>query len=1776
MKANCLVFVILLLLSSLSNIVQYQKNDPFEPAENELPALFDGFFVGENEDIWNETPWPTIAVPEGFSYLSVIDYSDVGVLINNLSEESRTIGWAFVAARNISLDRVFIFNESGTPVEETINREKFNTYFATPFLDMLQNRTSSSQLNYLVTTKGIPLRVSGGNDKASFDQELSLLGGSYNSSIGANSWFDHGYGPLAGKEMEPFTRDEYGFFLVTRLTGYTVDTALDLIERANNSLGQRGNYVLDLATNRNDSGYKYWNDDLYTTNATLNGSMNIPVYFDQETEFVTNISNVMGYASWGSNDGDWDLNRIPNSGFDTTDATWGMGTRYWGHTLPAVNSDEDFFWHYQTETKQGGSGALEGVLSPNCTGQDGPNTAGLLGEYFDNSGISVGSAMPDLTTRSPNAIRVEPNLDWTSRSSAYPGLDARFNTHWSGRFTGAITLPETGNWTFYLESDDGSELWINHASLIQNHGMHGMRTVSNYINLSAGEHDLRIEFYQGGGPHGLRFFWEGPNQSKAIIPTSAFKVSSLQVPQESHLEHRWDFEEGTGLQTNDSYGDAHLIFNGMNSTNWASCPGGACLIFDGHDDYIEVDVDDWTGNFTVSQFVMTNTTNQPTYASTFASGNAAGSNASFQHMIKSSEWFLHNDQRNLFGDVIAERWSHLATVFDNGTVRQYYNGQYVGSITATQGDFNNFDLYRMGVNRAGSSFFEGKIDRVMVYSTALSHSEVHQISREILPNCQVYSGANQETTTIWQNITIPENHTSHAWLLSGYGMVEGAIGGSYTLQVDASDENGTLLSTNRSSGKGFETNWNSDTLRFRPHPQATQFNISIEVMMASFSQEGSIFVDTLKLQAIRPHMNWVNGSIAETAVSTGGRSFNWNTAYGQSLVADLIEDGVSGVKGYVYEPYLTAVGYPSVLLPAYASGYNLAESHAAANTVSGWMGVVVGDPKMAAYADIFHDINIVDARIIGNINVGEPTVVQVIVENLGMAPSNGSLMVQTRLGNVVLNQTLLQMPSGDNEGSRSIVNLTFEPNQAGYFDIRIRYINTSHEQNYANNVISMTLFANEGPTITNAYCNSPTLTRGGYTVCTVQAQDDTGVTAANLSWQIIPEGNVVNESAWIEQQMGQIDATRWQTTLVIPTYVELGKIALKARVIDDSNMSDEAVYLNVTTIVDAPQTWYGPHVSNVDPLSWNRMSALPNSPAKGIFRHQAYTLTSCVTDADFDIMQAPPVLTTTRGNLTNTTSVISHGANTYCYGSNLILDVGMSLEDIEIQVHTEEGSLLLERTLWIDDMEPELSLHIEDGNGTIVSKVVGNGREQLIIQVTDIDDPITPFVGDIMIGWPGSETFQLPLDMPRGTGTLSVPFNQISTALESGDLVVQVVGTGLHGGAAEASVSIPFEFTLPEVIFYEVCTKDGLTRNMTFGQTATFVVGVRSDRPLDVPTSRLSQLGRSALAPLTESPVWGQGTAPPDCLFDGDLTDTTWFQFRIKVDNSFNDGPGKIVFNIRDLDRLPTSTNIEMVFQHAPTILGEFNTTLAVPGEDIRVSLPIRDDDGLHTIICSFTIQDQSGALLTQSAVMGGEETTYESELNWIYPIPGSLANQTLAMEAGCLDEQGARVTEQASILVGPLETCLNCSNHTSPQGQDAEGKESLSPLVMGLFGFIIFLAILGGVAFKMRPNASKHEDVDWLVEEEDGNDTGWLDDSEAGIDVEKMFDNEEASAEVETVADSDGELKNDAIPDGWTSQQYASWLDGPTPEGWTENEWAEYVSEHKTKLSSQDNPTEG
>ncbi len=94
-----------------------------------------------------------------------------------------------------------------------------------------------------------------------------------------------------------------------------------------------------------------------------------------------------------------------------------------------------------------------------------------------------------------------------------------------------------------------------------------------------------------------------------------------------------------------------------------------------------------------------------------------------------------------------------------------------------------------------------------------------------------------------------------------------------------------------------------------------------------------------------PHNVWANGAIAETYVSTSGRSFLPPPTYGQSLVADLVQEGISGVKGYVYEPFSSAMAIAYILFDRYTSGYNLAESFSMSSRYCSWMDVIVGDPK---------------------------------------------------------------------------------------------------------------------------------------------------------------------------------------------------------------------------------------------------------------------------------------------------------------------------------------------------------------------------------------------------------------------------------------------------------------------------------------------------------------------------------------------------------------------------------------------------------------------------------------------------------------------------------------------------------------------------------------------------------------------------------------------------------------------------------------------------------------
>ena len=77
-------------------------------------------------------------------------------------------------------------------------------------------------------------------------------------------------------------------------------------------------------------------------------------------------------------------------------------------------------------------------------------------------------------------------------------------------------------YTFYLESDDGSKLWIDNEELIDNDGMHGNELVTGGVALRKGFHSFKLAYVQGGGGATLEFNYRVGSENKKPVPSSLF------------------------------------------------------------------------------------------------------------------------------------------------------------------------------------------------------------------------------------------------------------------------------------------------------------------------------------------------------------------------------------------------------------------------------------------------------------------------------------------------------------------------------------------------------------------------------------------------------------------------------------------------------------------------------------------------------------------------------------------------------------------------------------------------------------------------------------------------------------------------------------------------------------------------------------------------------------------------------------------------------------------------------------------------------------------------------------------------------------------------------------------------------------------------------------------------------------------------------------------------------------------------------------------------------
>ncbi len=92
------------------------------------------------------------------------------------------------------------------------------------------------------------------------------------------------------------------------------------------------------------------------------------------------------------------------------------------------------------------------------------------------------------------------------------GLDINFK----------VEVPASGTYTFTLSSDDGSLLFIDNNSVINNDGLHEVKEKSAAVYLTKGSHTVHIKYFQGPRYHiALELFWKVPGAaSRSYIPTA--------------------------------------------------------------------------------------------------------------------------------------------------------------------------------------------------------------------------------------------------------------------------------------------------------------------------------------------------------------------------------------------------------------------------------------------------------------------------------------------------------------------------------------------------------------------------------------------------------------------------------------------------------------------------------------------------------------------------------------------------------------------------------------------------------------------------------------------------------------------------------------------------------------------------------------------------------------------------------------------------------------------------------------------------------------------------------------------------------------------------------------------------------------------------------------------------------------------------------------------------------------------------------------------------------
>jgi fibro-slime domain-containing protein len=151
--------------------------------------------------------------------------------------------------------------------------------------------------------------------------------------------------------------------------------------------------------------------------------------------------------------------------------------------------------------------AVEAVLKP-----------GLMAEYYDLA--EEVSDFPVIAAGTKPAVsRVDATINIEDSEDEVPGTT--LSEHFYIRWTGVVRVPKDGTYTFTINSDDGSRVFIDDKEVIDHGGVHAMEEKSEDVTLTAGDHKIKVEFFENEGGAGCILMWSAAGVDQVVVPATA-------------------------------------------------------------------------------------------------------------------------------------------------------------------------------------------------------------------------------------------------------------------------------------------------------------------------------------------------------------------------------------------------------------------------------------------------------------------------------------------------------------------------------------------------------------------------------------------------------------------------------------------------------------------------------------------------------------------------------------------------------------------------------------------------------------------------------------------------------------------------------------------------------------------------------------------------------------------------------------------------------------------------------------------------------------------------------------------------------------------------------------------------------------------------------------------------------------------------------------------------------------------------------------------------------